>query len=1130
MQINLSSLGRRLILLSVKFVFILSLVFIAALQVSGKVRSQNISCSFKDAPFKKVLSSIKKQTGYVFFYKAGTISNAAPVTVNIQNANIYDALRLCFEGQPLSYKIEDKTVLIVSRKSVANHAVATHVVLQQNIVQGSVSDTTGKPLSGVSVLIKGESKGTITNEEGIFQINADVGDVLQFSYIGYRNEEVVVGDNKYLNVTLKTKSTDLDDVVIIGYGTTTREKLIGAVDQVNAKNIENRPVGNLTQALQGEAPSLVIQQKSMDPNNNSININIRGLNTKTNAQPLVVIDGMVSDIGHMNSLNPNDVDKISVLKDAGTAAIYGSRSASGVILITTKHGAKNTAPKIRVGASGGVQTADILYRPVEGWQNATLLNVALANGGNSPAYSPEQIQDLKNHKDAPWMMDYIFKSAPQQQYDASVSGGSANSTYMVSGSYFSQGSNFIGPGYGIQRYTLRTNYTAEYKRLKLNVILGYVRNDGKGDQANAGFKIADASRTPKYYYNNPLSPDGRYIVSSVGTNAAAPLELGGYNQHSNDWVTVGARLDFEITKDLKARGVFGYDLNNNWNFVRNLQFPTYNSIESTEPVMNNTDRNTENYSAKNVYINSQFLLDYNKQIGKHSISAMAGVSQEVVNNKGMSAITKFTDPDLGTPVSDGDDKTTFDQSRTQVNSTLKRVIQSVFGRAHYNYDNKYSAEFTIRSDGSTRFPKENQWGVFPSVSLGWTLSEEPFMQSYKDNIGSLKLRGSWGILGNQEIADYQYFTTYTVYSNVAGFNNNIYSGTGFQLGSPDLKWEKVNTRNIGADLSFLDNKLVVNLDLFSNKTNDILLSPITPSVLGTTLGDVNIGSMENRGWEVTLNYHFKTGDFNHSASFNIGNTENKAVDLGNPQIRVVDNVGFIQQNGLPLGAYYGLKTDGLFQSKDEITNSAIPVGVSPQPGDVKYIDRNSDGIIDDNDRYFLGDAFPHYNFGFTYNLQYKGLDFAVLIQGVGKRLQSLRGDIYMPFHNGAWYPVIFQHELDTWTVANTDARFPRLTSDNSSSFSNNWGRASDLVILNAKYIRVKNIQVGYTLPEKLVTGWGLKSVRAFVNLQNPFTFSPNSFIDPESTEFDNLLNAGGGNSGRNYPTLKFYGAGININF
>ncbi|WP_447640941.1 MULTISPECIES: SusC/RagA family TonB-linked outer membrane protein [Chitinophagaceae] len=1003
---------------------------------------------------------------------------------------------------------------------------------QERQVAGFIADTSGSPLSDVSILEKGTTNGGRSGVDGSFKLRLknSKSAILLISAVGYESQEIPVISEEMGTITLKPSDHKLDEVIVIGYGTTTRKLIAGAVDQISSKNIENRPVGNLMQALQGAAPSLVIQQKSMDPNNNAMNINIRGLNTKTNAQPLVVIDGMITDISNMNRLNPNDISNISVLKDAGTAAIYGSRSASGVIVITTKKGAKNSGPKIRLGASTGVQTPDILYKPVEGWQNATLLNVALANGGNSPAFTPQQIQDLKDHPDAPWMMDYIFKNAQQQQYDANVSGGSENSTYMVSGGYFSQGSNFIGPGYGIKRYNLRTNFTTEYKRLKINVILGYVRNDAKSDQANAGFKIADASRTPKYYYNAPLTDDGRYLISSVGTSPAAALELAGYNKQNNDWVNIGTALDFKITNDLKARAVFGYDLNSNWNFVRNLQYPTYNSAESTTPVMNNTDRSTENYSSKNVYTNSQFLLDYNKNIGKHTIAAMAGVSQEVWNNKNISVITKFTDPDLGTPVSDGTDETTFDQSRTEVNGTLKRVIQSVFGRANYNYDNRYSAEVTVRSDGSTRFPKENQWGVFPSVSLGWTLSEEAFMKFYKERIGYLKIRGSWGILGNQEIPDYQYFTTYTVYSNVVGFNNTSSSGTGFQIGSPDLKWEKVNSRNIGADLSFLNNKLNVNLDYFFNKTSDILLTPITPTVLGTTLANVNIGSMQNRGWEVNLSYNFKTGDVAHTASFNIGNTQNKVIDLGNPEIRIVDNVGFIRQKGLPLGAYYGLKTDGLFQSYDEIANSAVPVGVSPQPGDVKFVDRNKDGKIDDDDRTYLGDGFPHYNFGFSYSLNYKGFSLAVLIQGVGKRLQSLRGDIYTPFHNGGWYPVIFQHELDTWSVVNTDAKYPRLTTDNSSSFSNNWGRASDLNILNGKYLRVKNIQLGYALPTKLVNRWGLNKVRAYINIQNPFTFSKNSFIDPESTEFDNLLNAGGGNSGRNYPTLKFFGGGINIEF
>lgn len=1127
MQKNVSPVWRRQIILSMKFVFLL--LFVAALQVSGKVHSQNISCSFKDAPLKKVLTAIRSQSGYVFFYTAGTLDKAAPVTLNVRNANIQSVLNLCFKNQPLTYKIEDKTILIIPKQAQEaakqQDYIAKAPSVQQNDVHGIVTDSSGKPLAGVSVLIKGTQKGTITSAEGKYQIEADNGDILQFQYIGYTAKEAVVQGNE-INVTLLSKSVDLNDVVIIGYGTTTRKQLIGAVDQVTSKSIENRPVGNLTQALQGAAPSLVIQQKSMDPNNNSMNINIRGINTLTSASPLVVIDGMISDVDNMNRLNPNDVSNISILKDAGTAAIYGSRAASGVIVITTKQGTKNSEPKFHLGAASGVQTPDILYRPLKGWQNATELNIALANGGDNPAYTPEQIQDLKNHKDAPWMMDYIFKNALQQQYDASVSGGSATSTYMVSGGYYGQGSNFIGPGYGTKRYNLRTNFTTEYKRLKLNVILGYVHSDSKGDQANAGFKIADASRTPNYYYNQPRMADGRYLISSVGTNAAAALELSGYNKPANDWVSVGTSLDYKITNDLKARAVFGYDLNSGWNFVRDLEYTLYSSEEDSVGTLENTDRNTENYSNKNTLINSQFLLNYNKHIGKHSISAMAGISQEVYNTKSMQAIQEYTDSTLGIPISG---VTVFDGTQTEIDGTVKRVIQSMFGRVDYSYDNRYSTEFTIRRDASTRFSKAHQWGTFPSVSLGWTLSEEAFMKTYKEKVGDIKLRGSWGVLGNQEIGDYQYFTTYTVYSNIAGFNNTIASGTGFADGNPDLKWEKVISRNIGADLSFLNNALTVNLDYFLNKTKDILLTPVTPSVYGTALGDVNIGSMQNRGWEITLNYNFKTGGFLHGISFNIGNTQNKALNLGNPQINTVDGVGYIRQNGLPLGAYYGLKTDGLFQSYAEIASSAVPTGLSPQPGDVKYKDLNKDGVIDDNDRTYLGDGFPHYNFGLSYSLGYKGFDIAILVQGVGKRLQSLRGDIVTPFSNGGWYPVIFQHELDTWTTANTHARFPRLTTSSASSYSNNWGRgSSDIYMFNAKYIRVKNIQIGYRLPSRLLTKLGIKGARAYINIQNPFTFSPNSFIDPESTEFNSQLSESGANSGRNYPTLKFYGGGINI--
>ncbi|WP_460765273.1 SusC/RagA family TonB-linked outer membrane protein [Niabella terrae] len=1084
---------------------------------------ERISLNVKNQPLSAVIKKIEADYNYRFVYSDSVALAHQKVNLQVREATIEQVMQQLLVNTRFDFRKMNRNLLVIVPASGKK---------QELTVRGTVTDTLGNPLSGVSILEKGTSNGTVTDAAGNFslKLNSNTA-VLVVSSVGFESREILVTGEELGSIVLVAAEQKLDEIIVIGYGTTTRKQLIGAVDQISSKNIQDRPVGNLTQALQGAAPSLLIQQKSMDPNNNALNINIRGVNTLTSADPLVVIDGMISDVSNMNKLNPNDVDKISVLKDAGSAAIYGSRSASGVIVITTKNGRKNSKPKVRLGASYGSQQADILYRPVEGWQNATLLNVALANGGQAPAYTPEQIQDLKAHGDAEWMMDYIFKDAPQQAYDVNISGGSANSTYMISGGYYNQGSNFIGPNYGIKRYNLRTKLTTEYKRFKADVFLGFVRTDIKGDESNQGFKIADASRTPKYYYNVPKTDDGRYLISSVGTNVAAQLDLAGYNRHNNDWMNIGTNLEFKITNDLKARAVFGADITSNWRFIRRLEYPTYNSPESTTPVMNGTNRETENYAFKGVFINSQVLLDYNKKINKHNISAMAGVSQEVLNNRGIDVKTSNTDPDLGIPVNNGeDDKTIFDNSRTEVNNSLKRVIQSGFGRVNYNYDDRYSVEFTLRADGSSRFPKENRWGSFPSVSLGWSLSEEDFLSNYRNNIGNIKLRGSWGILGNQEIADFQYFTTYTIYANAAGFGNSPVSGTGFQEASPDLKWEKVNSTNIGLDLDFLKRALNVSFDVFLNKTTDILLTPITPSVYGTILGDVNIGSMQNRGWELNLGYNLSTGDFIHNIALNLGNTQNKALDLGNPEIRTVDNIGFIRRNGLPLGAYYGLKTDGLFQSNDEVAASAVPIGTSPQPGDVKYVDRNNDGVIDNDDRFYLGDGFPHYNYGFSYNLRYKSFDFALLIQGVGKRLQSLRGDIYTPFHNGGWYPVIFKHQLDTWTVTNTDARFPRLNTNSGSSYSNNWGQASDLYLLDASYIRIKNIQLGYSLPQEWVSRIGFERVRIYANAQNPVTISRNSFIDPESTEFDNMLKAGGGNSGRNYPTLKFYGAGINIEF
>jgi hypothetical protein len=407
------------------------------------------------------------------------------------------------------------------------------------------------------------------------------------------------------------------------------------------------------------------------------------------------------------------------------------------------------------------------------------------------------------------------------------------------------------------------------------------------------------------------------------------------------------------------------------------------------------------------------------------------------------------------------------------------------------------------------------------------------MGAYKDRIGDLKVRGSYGVLGNQNVDDYSYFTTYTVYTNTYGFNNEAVSGTGFEFGNSELRWEESANFNIGIDGTFLRNKLSVSLDYFNKVTSNILLTPAVPTVFGGAVARENAGEMRNRGWEATINYHAKTGAFRHNLRLNVADSQNEVTDFGgNEQINSSDQMLKIIREGEALGSYFGYKTDGYFQNYEQIEASALPVGATVQPGDVRYVDKNADGVIDDKDRQLLGNAFPRHTFGLTYDLQWKGFDLGILVQGVGKRDMFLRGELVEPFHSNYSY-VAYTHQLDYWTPTNTDARWPRLSSPGSASNTNNYQKSSDIYIFNAAYVRLKNVQLGYTVPKQITSRFGIEKLRLNVNAQNLFTLSNVSFIDPESTEFGGNMGGTGGtgaNSGRNYPTLKYYGFGLDLEF
>ena len=1106
-------------------------LFAGLMQVSASLYSQTtkLSLDFRNTRVVDVLEAIENQSEFRFAYSAEYIDMNRKVDVDVKGKSIEQTLSIIFRGTDVKYSINDRHIMLFQSEMMQNPSQ------QKKSISGKVTDSSGIPLPGVSIVIKGTTTGTITDTNGNYSFSDVTGNTsLLFSFIGMKAQERIIGNKTQINVTLEEESIGVDEVVVVGYGTQQKRNLIGSIDQISASLIEDRPVGNTLQALQGAAANLTIQQKSMNPNDNSMNINIRGVSTMNNNDPLIVIDGMITEMESLNRLNPADIDNVSVLKDAGSAAIYGSRSSNGVILVTTKKGNKSSTPTVRFNSMVGFQDPDVLFKPVKGYENALLRNQALINGGSSPVYSPEQIRKYQINGDGEWFLNGILKSAFQQNYNVSISGGNETSTYMISSGYYDQGSNFVG-NYGVKRYNFRTNLVNEYGKLKISALMAYNRTMQNAPNASPGVLIVDGSRIPNYYNYKMKADNGHYLINDVLSefNPLGLLEAGGYQKKDEDNFIGSLNADLKLAKGLTAKGIIGLDLSANHRFIRGLEVPFYASETATVPSsFANSTRNTEDYNEKKYILNTQFLLDYNRTFKDvHQVSGLLGVSNESYTRQANEIRKKYTDRDLGLPES----ATEIDPgSYNTPAQTQERSIYSLFGRAGYTYMNKYYGELSFRYDGSSKFAKDFRWGFFPSLSAGWRLSEEVFMTSYKERVGDLKIRGSYGVLGNQNVDDYSYFTTYTVYTNSYGFNNKAVSGTGFNFGNKELQWEQSANLNIGADLSFFKGKVYASFDYFNKVTSNILLTPVVPTVFGGSVAKENAGKMRNRGWEATLSYHAKTGDFKHNVSLNIADSKNKVIDFGkHEQIDSGDQMLKIIREGEALGSYFGYKTDGYFNSYEEIANSALPIGATVQPGDVRYKDLNKDGMIDEKDRQVLGNAFPRYTYGLNYELSWRGFDFNMMVQGVGKRDMFLRGELVEPFHSNYSY-VMYTHQLDYWTPTNLDARWPRLSSPGSASNTNNFQKSSDIYIFNAAYLRLKNIQIGYTIPKEISSKIGIRKFRVSVNAQNLFTLSNVSFIDPESTEFgSNMGGTGGGmgaNSGRNYPTLKYYGFGLDVEF
>lgn len=1099
--------------------------------------SQKVTLNLRSTSIKEVCKEIEKNSNYIFVFsdKAEKIIRER-VNVHVNSQEIKDILEEIFSNTNLAYKILDKQIVVyesnnttqVAKDSESNVSNDTQQQSKKQIT-GRVVDIQGDPIIGANIVETGSTNGTVTDIDGNFALQVEKNAILRITYIGYLEQSINTSGKTSFSIILQEDTKALNEVVVIGYGTRQRKSITGAVDQIGSENFENRPVGNTMQALQGASANLTIQQRDMNPNSNQLSINIRGVSTITNNDPLVLIDGIITDLSSLNRINPDDIASISVLKDAGSAAIYGSRSSSGVLLVTTKQGNKNRKPTVRFNSMIGYETPHFLFQPVKGYENAILRNQAEMNAGRTPVYAASEIQDLYDHEDQEYFMYQILKPALQQTYTASISGGSETSTYMASAGYYDQASNFVGGDYGMKRYNFRINLTSEYGKFKLSPQLAY--NRIMHHAPNAGNAIQNATRFPTYYYNKLKDSRGRYVDQF---NSMGLLEAGGFRDRDEDNVIGNLTGELEIIDGLKAKGILGLDLSANHRFVRALEVPYYANETSEVPTSyTGQDRNTEDYNEKSYLLSSQFLLDYDRIFKEsHHVTGLIGFSNESFTQEANEIRKKYTDPDLGIPAADGLTEIDPINSYNTPDGSVRTSIYSVFGRFGYSFTDKYYGEVSFRYDGSSKFAKANRWGFFPSVTAGWRLSQENFMEDYRNNIGDLKIRGSYGVLGNQNVGNYRYMTTYTVHTNSYGFNKVPVSGTGFSFGNKDMKWETSATFNIGTDATFFKNQMMVSFDYFNQTTSDILLSPEVPAVFGGSVAIENAGKMQNNGWEVSIDYNFKTADMKHHINFNLADSKNKIIDFGNERINEKQQMSTIIREGIALNSYFGYKTNGFFKDEEDIVNSALPAGAIVAPGDVKYVDYYEDGIIDEKDRQVLGNDFPRYTFGLNYNLGWKGFDLGLFVQGVGKRSMVLRGELIRPYASN-FTQVMFQHQLDYWSSLNTDARWPRLTADGSPSNINNYGRDSDVYLLNAAYLRLKNLQFGYTIPKQVTSKLGVSKLRMYVNAQNLLTFSATSFIDPESTEFGNDMggiSGAGANSGRNYPTLNYYGFGLNLEF
>lgn len=990
-------------------------------------------------------------------------------------------------------------------------------------MKGTVKDSSGDPLAGVTVTVKGTNHAVATNIDGEFQINAEPSQQLTFHYIGYDDKAVAVGSKTTIDVVMESKSHLLDEAVVVGYAVQKKVNLTGSVAAISAKDIENIPVANTATLLQGRLPGLVLTSNGAQAGNDNPEIRIRGIGTFGNNNPMLLIDGVECPLSQLQELPSADIESVSVLKDAASAAIYGVRAANGVILVTTKQGKKSDKVNITYQGSYTLQTKGITPNYVNSYDWALIKNEALAATNQAPMYDDIALQKLKDGSDpdhyanTDWL-DEVMRNAGMWQHHVAVSGGSENTHYMGSLTY--QNQDGIVKHTGVERIGFRANMDTRYKRFSFGI-------NAFGSRARVtapGVSISGDGGVMRYisWFTRPTVPayysNGHYgYIDGSWTNAEMvknPLETMATGYHNNyKWFFNGktwAALDIWDGLKYQINLAYNFNLNTTKGFS-----PTggerYNA-EGDVIKTGSTVNSLTDYWWRNATWTIENILTYNKEFGKHTVGVLLGHSAMD------SRYYTTTASKQGFPTNNIYELIGGTVNPGATGSSEGYRLQSFFGRVNYSYDSRYLFEFNIRHDGSSRMPKKNRYATFPSVSAGWVFSNEAFAKDWGTWMSLGKIRASWGKLGNQEIGNYPYAATLAAAGNYYFDENGTKSPGMVQNSVPndEIKWETTTSYNFGFDLGFFNSRLTTTFDFFNKQTDDILMKLAMPGIfLGNLAAPYqNVGSVRNRGFEWSVNYNDSWGDFTWFAGFSISHVKNKILKMGGLYERPEGTI--INRVGEPINSFYGLKAIGIYRDMDDVNsrldangNVVKQYGQIPHPGDIKYADIDGNGDVTDTDLAIIGNPFPKFSYSFMLGGSWKNFDISTFWQGVSglnrycwETTSDIRGNLTDRF-------------LGRWTDDNHNASMPRVGSEANNKYSSFW-------LEDASYLRLKNLEVGYTFRQPWLSKAAIQSIRVYFAGTNLWTITGLKNWDPEKSSGDTRSDV--------HPNSRTYSFGINVQF